>query len=52
MQHTCVMCGKTFDTKKKFAWHVKNCKPDNEKEPKLNFKCKLCDLKFADRDER
>ena len=31
--------------------HIKSC-DGNKKEPKLNFKCKLCELKFADRDER
>ena len=39
--------------KKKLTWHMKNnCVHLPGKEIKLNFKCKLCDLKFADRAER
>jgi hypothetical protein len=39
-----------FENKKKLTWHLKQ-KCDS-KEAKLNFKCKLCELRFPDRHER
>merc|ERR1712117_833355 len=40
--HTCNICGKTFNARKKWNRHMQNHKPDNEKK----YQCEICKKGF------